>query len=134
MRTRYLIVFAGGILFGFGLAVGGMAKQEIVLSFLQLKDLGLLVLLGSSALVTALTINLVPLWVSHPLLGGEFTKRQRTLSKRTIIGAAIFGVGWGLSGQCPGSSIASIGVGNLPVLLGFATMFLGAYVMGRYFS
>jgi uncharacterized membrane protein YedE/YeeE len=134
MRTRDLVVFAGGILFGFGLAVGGMAKQEVVLSFLQLQDLGLLVLLGSSALVTALVINLVPRWVTHPLLGGGFTRRQRTLSKRTIIGAAIFGVGWGLSGQCPGSSIASIGVGNLPVLLGVAAMFLGAYVMGRYFS
>ncbi|KON29518.1 hypothetical protein AC480_03015 [miscellaneous Crenarchaeota group archaeon SMTZ1-55] len=134
MRTRYLVVFVGGILFGFGLAIGGMAHQEIVLSFLQLKDLGLLVLLGSAALVTAITINLVPRWVTHPMLGGEFTRRQRTLSKRTIIGAAVFGVGWGLSGQCPGSSIASIGVGNLPVLLGVATMFLGAYVMGRYFS
>ena len=127
-------MFAGGILFGFGLAFGGMAKQEIVLSFLQLEDLGLLLLLGGSALVTALTINIVPKILKKPILGGEFKKRTRTLNKRTIIGAIIFGVGWGISGLCPGSAIASLGVGNLPVLIGIAGMFIGAYIMGRYFT
>ena len=127
-------MFLGGLLFGFGLAFGGMAQQEIVLSFLQLKDLGLILLLGSSAGVTALTINLVPKLLKTPVLGGEFTRRQRPLNKRTIIGAVIFGVGWGLSGQCPGSALASVGVGNVPVLMGIAAMFLGAYVMGRFFT
>ncbi len=134
MRIKHLIVFTGGLLFGFGLAFGGMSKQEIVLSFLQLKDLGLLILLGGSAFVTALTINLVPKVLKKPLLGEEFKKRRRTLNKRTILGAAIFGVGWGISGQCPGSAMASIGVGNIPVLLGVASMFLGAYIMGRFFT
>jgi len=134
MNMRHLVVFTGGLLFGFGLAFGGMAKQEIVLSFLQLTDLGLLLLLGASAFVTALTINLVPKILKGPLLGGEFKKRTRALSKRTIIGAAIFGVGWGISGQCPGSAWASLGVGNLPVLIGIATMALGAYIMGRFFT
>lgn len=134
MRIEHFFVFTGGLLFGFGLAFGGMAKQEVVLSFLQLRDLGLLLLLGGSALVTALTINLVPKSLKKPLLGGEFKKRKRTLNKNTIIGAAIFGVGWGLSGQCPGSAMASIGVGNIPILIGVASMFLGAYIMGRFFA
>jgi len=60
MKAKNVIVFIGGLLFGFGLAIGGMAKQEVVISFLQLKDLGLLLLLGGSALVTAITINLIP--------------------------------------------------------------------------
>jgi uncharacterized membrane protein YedE/YeeE len=67
-------------------------------------------------------------------LGGEFKKRKRTLNKRTVIGAIIFGVGWGISGLCPGSAMASLGIGNLPVLIGIAGMFLGAYIMGRYFT
>lgn len=111
-----------------------MSQQEIVLSFLQLKDYGLLILLGGSAFVTALTINLIPKILKKPFLGGEFRKRARTFSKRTIIGAAIFGVGWGISGQCPGSAMASLGVGNIPVLIGIASMFLGAYIMGRFFT
>ena len=134
MRMRHFFIFTGGLLFGFGLAFGGMAKQEIVLSFLQLRDLGLLLLLGGSAFVTALTINLVPKLLKNPFLGGKFTKRKRTINKRTVIGAAIFGVGWGISGQCPGSAMASIGVGNIPILIGIASMFLGAYVMGRFFA
>jgi len=134
MRMRHLFVFTGGLLFGFGLAFGGMTKQEIVLSFLQLEDLGLLLLLGGSAFVTALTINLIPKALKKPLLGGKFERRKRILSKRTIIGATIFGIGWGISGQCPGSAMASIGVGNVPVLIGIASMFLGAYIMGRFFA
>ncbi len=51
-----------------------------------------------------------------------------------MIGAIIFGVGWGLSGLCPGAALSSLGVGNLPVIIGIGTMFLGAYVMGRWFS
>jgi uncharacterized membrane protein YedE/YeeE len=134
VRLRRFFVFTGGLLFGFGLAFGGMTQQEIVLSFLQLRDYGLLILLGGSAAVTALTVNLAPRILKTPVIGGAFRKRVRTLSARTIVGAAIFGVGWGLSGQCPGSALASLGTGNLPVLIGIAAMFLGAYVMGRFFG
>jgi len=104
MSLKWFIVFTGGLVFGFGLAFGGMSKPEIVLSFLQLKDLGLLLLLGSSAFVTGLTINLVPKILKQPLLGEEFRKRTRVLNRNTIIGAALFGIGWGISGQCPGSA------------------------------
>jgi len=134
MNSRQFFVFTGGLLFGFGLAYGGMSQQEIVLSFLQLEDFGLLILLGGSAAITALAINLVPKILKTPFLGDQFRKRERTLSKRTIIGAVIFGIGWGLSGQCPGSSLASLGAGNIPVLIGIASMFLGAYTMGRFFT
>lgn len=134
MNNRNIVLFIGGIVFGFGLAVGGMSKPEIVLSFLQLKDFGLVVLMGAATGVAFVAINVVPRFVEKPLLGGEFKPRTRTLSRNTLIGAAIFGVGWGLSGQCPGSALSSLGVGNIPVLFGIATMFLGAYVMGRFFG
>jgi len=134
LKIKYAIVFIGGIFFGFGLAFGGMSKQEIVLSFLQIKDLGLLLLLGGSALVTAVTINTIPKILKKPILGGEFKKRTRILNRRTIIGAIIFGIGWGISGLCPGSALASLGIGNLPSLIGIAGIFIGAYVMGRYFT
>jgi uncharacterized membrane protein YedE/YeeE len=134
MNKRNIVLFLAGILFGFGLGLGGMAKQEIVLSFLQLEDLGLLVLMGGAASVTFIAINIVPRFVKRPFLGGEFKPRTRTLSRNTIIGAIIFGVGWGISGQCPGSALASLGVGNLPVLIGITTEFIGSYIMGRYFG
>jgi len=134
LNNRNIVLFIGGIVFGFGLALGGMSKPEIVLSFLQLKDLGLILLMGAATGVAFVAINVVPRFVERPVLGGEFKPRARTLSRNTLIGAAIFGVGWGLSGQCPGSALSSLGIGNLPVLLGIAAMFLGAYVMGRFFG
>jgi len=134
MENKHIILFIGGIIFGFGLAFGGMSKPEIVLSFLRLEDLGLILLMGSAVAPTAISINIIPRYMKKPVLGGEFKPRQRTLSRNTILGAIIFGVGWGLSGQCPGSALSSIGLGNYPILAGIGAMFLGAYVMGRYFG
>jgi uncharacterized membrane protein YedE/YeeE len=130
MNKRNITVLIGGILFGFGLAYSGMTKQEIVLSFLQLKDLGLLFVLGGAALVAAVAINVFARLQKTPVLGGEFKPRRRILSWSTIVGAVIFGLGWGISGQCPGSAIASLGTGNLPIIIGIAAMFIGAYIKG----
>jgi uncharacterized membrane protein YedE/YeeE len=130
LNKQNIVVLIGGILFGFGLAYSGMTKQEIVLSFLQLKDLGLTLVLGGAAAVTFLAVNIVPRYLKTPLLGGEFKPRRRILSRNLIVGAIIFGIGWGLSGQCPGSAVASLGTGNLYVLVGLAAMFIGAYLRG----
>ena len=132
MNARNIVVYLGGIFFGFGLAYSGMTKQEIVLSFLRLDDLGLLFVLGGAAAVTFVAINIVPRFMKAPVLGGAFKPRVSELTRNTIIGAAIFGVGWGVSGQCPGSAVASLGTGNWPVALGIACMFLGAYIRGRF--
>lgn len=134
MKQKNSVLFLGGIIFGFGLAVGGMSKPETVLSFLALEDFGLFVLMFSAAGVNFFAINIVPRFLKNPLMGGEFKPRERKFGKHTFIGATIFGVGWGLSGQCPGSAISSIGIGNLPVLIGVLGMFIGSYVMGRWFS
>ncbi len=130
MNKKNLIVLLGGVLFGFGLAYSGMTKQEIVLSFLQLKDLGLIFVMGGAALVTFFAINIVPRFLKKPPFGNQFKPRKAAMSRNVIIGAIIFGIGWGISGQCPGSAVASLGTGNIPILLGLATMFIGAYLWG----
>jgi uncharacterized membrane protein YedE/YeeE len=134
MKIRNIVLFFGGLVFGFGLAFSGMSKPEIVLSFLTLQDFGLIIVLGSAAIIAFIAIQIVPKFIERPLLGGEFKPRQRTLTRNTIIGAAIFGVGWGLSGMCPGSTLASFGTGNIVILVGLASIFLGAYVMGRFYG
>ncbi len=130
MNKQNITVLLGGILFGFGLAYSGMTKQEIVLSFLQLKDLGLIFVMGGAALVTFFAINIVPKFLKKPPLGEQFKPRKAAMSRNVIIGAIIFGVGWGISGQCPGSAVASLGTGNLPILVGIAAIFIGAYIRG----
>lgn len=125
-----LSVGFGGVLFGLGLAWSGMARPEVVLSFLQLRDLGLLLVMASGVAVTALTFNLAPRLWRHTLLGRPFVTACKTLHRGTIPGAVIFGLGWGISGVCPGAAIASVGIGNGPILIALAGMFLGAYLQG----
>ena len=123
----------GGMLFGFGLAYSEMARPEVVLDFLQLQDFGLLFVMGGAALVTATTIILSTRSFDRaPLTGDQYEKRERSLDRRVLVGGAVFGVGWGVSGLCPGSAYASLGVGNYPILLGLVGMFLGAYAQGYW--
>jgi uncharacterized membrane protein YedE/YeeE len=132
LNNKNIVLLIGGLFFG--LAWGGMSKPEIVISFLQLKDFGLTLLMGAATVTAFVAINIVPRFMERPVLGGEFKPRVRAFNRNTILGAIIFGVGWGISGQCPGSALASLGVGNVPVLIGIASMFAGAYVMGRFFG
>ena len=60
MNKRNIVLFIGGLTFGFGLAWGGMSKPEVVLSFLQLKDYGLILLMGAATVTTFVAINIVP--------------------------------------------------------------------------
>ncbi|HLC84580.1 MAG TPA: DUF6691 family protein [Candidatus Nanoarchaeia archaeon] len=123
-------ILLGGVIFGFGLALSGMTKPELVLSFLQLRDLGLLFVMGGAVVVAMIAFQLGPRLMKKPLFANQFGQNKKVLDKNTIIGAAIFGLGWGISGLCPGSAIASLGTGNFPVLIGVVAMFLGAYLQG----
>ena len=130
MNKQNIIMLIGGILFGFGLSYSGMTRQEIVISFLQLKDLGLIFVLGGAAAITSIAINILPKYVKNPPFGAAFNPRRAILSWNVILGAVIFGIGWGVSGQCPGSAVASLGTGNIPVIGGLIAMFAGAYIRG----
>lgn len=129
------VVFAGGLVFGVGLAVSRMARPEVVLDFLQFQDLGLLFVLGGAAAVTAPAFLLASrLGVTAPLTGRRFARRLRSYDRNVLVGGTLFGVGWGLSGICPGAAYASLGVGNWPILWALAGMFLGAYAQGYWRS
>lgn len=126
------VVFLGGMLFGYGLALSTMTQQEAVLAFLRFDDLGLLLVMAGGMAVSWLGFAVAVITRRGPLFAPAYAALRDTLDRRTIVGAAIFGVGWGISGLCPGSAIASVGTGNWPVLLGLAGMLLGAYVQGRF--
>lgn len=135
MSTRALAFVAlAGILFGFGLALSTMIQPEVVIAFLLWRDMGLLLVLGGAMAVTFLTYHLLPRLQKKPWTGGSFMKHPSEMSLRTIGGAAIFGVGWGLCGVCPGPAIAGLGAGNWPLLISLAGLAAGAYVQGRFFS
>jgi hypothetical protein len=126
-------VLASGALFGFGLALSTMVKPEVVIDFLRWRDMGLLLVLGGAVVVTFFAYHLVPRMISKPWFGAEFSRHPSELSSRTLGGAALFGIGWGMCGVCPGPAIAGLGVGNWPLAIALAGLIAGAYVQGRFF-
>ena len=135
MKPRTLVfVLAAGMLFGYGLALSTMIRPEVVLSFLRFQDYGLLLVLGGAAGVTLVAYQLGPRVLRKPLVADTFGVHPSALNARTLGGAAIFGVGWGLCGVCPGPALAGLGAGNWPLVISVLAMLAGAYVQGRWFG
>ncbi len=125
------LIFIGGLIFGFGLGFSHMARPEVVLNFLQFEDFGLLFVMGGAAVVTGIAFATLPrLRDRAPLTGDPYGRRLKSFDRNVLLGGAIFGVGWGLSGICPGAAYASLGVGNVTILWAIAGMFVGAYAQG----
>lgn len=127
---RLLAVLVGGALFGFGLALSTMVKPEVVLGFLRFQDWGLMLVMGGAMGVTLVAYKLLPLVLKKPLLGGYFHWHVSHWNRDTLVGAALFGVGWGLCGVCPGPAIAGLGTGNWDLLWALGAIALGAGAQG----
>ena len=128
--SRPLATIGAGALFGFGLALSGMVRPEVVLSFLTFQDWGLVLVMGGALVVTLAVYQAFPRRCAGPLLGGRFEAHGARMQRDTFVGAALFGVGWGLSGVCPGPAIAGLGTGNLDMLWVLAGLAIGAGLHG----
>jgi uncharacterized membrane protein YedE/YeeE len=129
------LIFVGGLIFGFGLGFSQMARPEVVLNFLTFEDLGLLFVMFGAAIVSGIAFAVMPrIRDSAPLTGDRYERRLKPLDRNVLLGGAIFGVGWGLSGICPGAAYASLGVGNVTILWALGGMFVGAYLQGWWRS
>lgn len=127
----HAVVLVGGLVFGFGLGLSEMARPEIVLDFLQFEDFGLLFVMGGAAVVSAITFFIGDRLLDRaPLTGQAYGRRLKRMDRNVLLGGGIFGVGWGVSGICPGAAYASVGIGNWPILWAIGGMFLGAYAQG----
>ena len=119
-----------GVLFGFGLAFSTMIQPRVVLSFLRFQDMGLMLVLGGAVVVTFLAYRFVPMLLRRPLLGGEFSAHESVMDRSTVVGAAIFGIGWGITGVCPGPAIAGLGAGSWELAYAIGGIALGALLQG----
>jgi uncharacterized membrane protein YedE/YeeE len=129
------LILVGGMIFGFGLGFSQMARPEVVLNFLQFEDFGLLFVMFGAAIVSGVAFAVMPrIRDSAPLTGDRYERRLKPFDRNVLIGGAIFGVGWGLSGICPGAAYASLGIGNVTILWALAGMFAGAYLQGVWRS
>ena len=135
-----LLQFVIGLVFGIGLLVSGMSNPAKVLNFLDLGgsaagnwDPSLAFVMAGAVTVTFIGYRLV-LRRAGPLFGEKFQlPTRRELDARIITGPAIFGVGWGLAGFCPGPALVALGYGSRAAFIFVAAMFAGMW-LARFFT
>ncbi len=125
-----LVALLGGLLFGLGLARSTMLSPEVVLAFLQWRDFGLLLVLGGALAVALPAYQLAPRCLAAPPLGPRFGRHSAQPLRATVLGAALFGVGWGICGVCPGPAIAGLGARNFPIVWALLGIFAGVLAQG----
>ncbi len=117
-----------GLIFGIGLIVSGMANPAKVKNFLDIAgtwDPSLAFVMGAAVLVTFLGYR-VAFRQGVPLLAERFNLPTKSdIDRRLLIGAGLFGIGWGLGGYCPGPALAA-----LPLLAQGTLVFVPAMLVG----
>lgn len=128
MKKLTLAALASGALFGIGLAMSGMTDPRRVLGFLDLFgdfDPSLMFVLGGAVATTALLFRFV-LRRGSPVLADTFQiSSLKHVDRRLLAGAAIFGIGWGIAGYCPGPALAGLGVASVEALWFIPAMLAG---------
>jgi uncharacterized membrane protein YedE/YeeE len=131
MKHTLLFSTLSGLLFGAGLLVSGMADPARVLGFLRLApgwDPSLAFVMAGALAVTVPGFALMRRR-GRPLFAEALAAPAPSqLDPRLLIGAAIFGIGWGLQGYCPGPAVVAAGLGQWPALLFLPAMLAGAWL------
>lgn len=131
---KVLAALLSGLLFGLGLDLAGMTQPAVVLGFLDVFgqwDPRLVFVMGGAVLTTAIGYR----WVlrrPRPLFENSFQlSATRRFDTRLVGGAALFGIGWGIAGYCPGPALASLGGGAPSLLALVASMLAGWWLAAR---
>lgn len=107
--------FVIGLVFGLGITVSGMINPSKVLNFFDIAgawDPSLALVMASALTITALGYRLVPA-LGNPVFDKSFHIPVSTsLDKQLLFGAAVYGIGWGLIGYCPGGVLPALGLGR----------------------
>ncbi|MGA9382845.1 MAG: DUF6691 family protein [Phormidium sp.] len=123
-----MTILLSGLLFGLGLGFSQMIDRDRVLGFLDVTgiwDPTLLFVLGGAVTVTVITFRFV-LRRSQPILANEFhLPTKKDIDKPLVIGAVMFGIGWGIAGYCPGPGITALVLGIWNPIL-----FMAAFIVG----
>ncbi|MGY0614513.1 DUF6691 family protein [Vibrio sp. FJH11] len=125
-----IAALVSGILFGLGMAVSGMIDPDKVIGFLDISgnwDPSLAFVMGGALAVFMPSYFLIIKPRKQSVSGAEMcTPTNTKIDARLLSGAAIFGLGWGLAGICPGPAVASLALGNVSIVLFFVAMLAGS--------
>lgn len=136
MMLRLMAALSAGLLFGLGLVLSRMNDPRVVLGFLDVSgafDPTLLFVLAGAVSVTTMAFR----WVlrrPRPVLDDRFhLPAARAIDPQLVLGAALFGIGWGLAGYCPGPALVALG-GGLHEALYFVPAMLAGGIGYRWWA
>lgn len=129
MRIIYALLT--GLVFGVGISISGMINPAKVFNFFDIAgtwDPSLAFVMGGAVMITFIGYRLV--WRRDtPLFGGRFQiPTSNAIDGRLVGGSALFGIGWGIAGFCPGAAIPALGTGRWEVVLFLVAVTAGFYV------
>jgi uncharacterized protein len=129
---KYLSALLIGMMFGLGIAISGMANPAKVLNFFDVAgawDPSLMFVMGGALVTTMIGYRLVFWRRRQPVFGDTFAlPARRPVDRKLVGGAALFGIGWGIAGFCPGGAIPALGLGSYDTLTFLAAMICGMYL------
>ncbi len=134
-RQQALVAFISGLIFAFGLAISGMTQPQKVIGFLQLGsgwDPSLIFVMIGAIFIHGISYR----WIvgrPSPLLDHRWhIPRSKEINWSLAIGAALFGLGWGLGGFCPGPALVSFAAGQSKALYFVVAMLAGMGLQRLY--
>lgn len=131
MRTTISALLIGAA-FGTGIAISGMGNPAKVLNFFDVAgtfDPSLMFVMASALVVTAIGYRLVFRTRSAPVCNAKFDiPTKRSIDLPLVAGSAVFGVGWGITGFCPGGAIPMLGLGSFETLIFILSMIAGIVI------
>ncbi|YCO02163.1 DUF6691 family protein [Vibrio sp. VNB-15] len=129
------VVAFSGVFFGIGMVISGMADPSKVIGFLDITgewDPSLAFVMGGALAVFVPAYLLLIKPRRESVFGDEIIcPTSKVIDKKLAGGAALFGIGWGLLGVCPGPAVASLLTGNTQVLFFIAAMLVGSFIAKR---
>ncbi|HBP37269.1 MAG TPA: transporter [Clostridiales bacterium] len=124
-KIGYLLA---GIFFGFVLSRSGASDYDFIHQMFTGENLKLALLMGTAIVTGAIGMQIIRLTGNKDVKGREIQINKKPLNKYTLIGGSLFGLGWAVTGACPGTVLAQIGEGKLLGLFTLLGMVFGTFV------
>jgi hypothetical protein len=126
--ARKLVYLGLGVLFGFTLSRVGASDYNLIYAMFTGEDLKLAMVIGTAIVTAAIGMRIIALTGNKGYNGQKITVNKKPLNKYSAYGGVLFGVGWAMSGACPGTVLAQVGEGKVLGLFTMLGIVTGTYI------
>lgn len=127
---RGLLIFIVGLIFGFAFVKGEVISWYRMVEMFQLKSFHMYGVIGTGVLVAMISMQIIQRFNIKTIDGKPISYEKKKYSKGTIIGGFLFGLGWAITGACPGPIFIQVGAGIVPVIVTLLFAVFGTWVYG----